>query len=102
MRTLKSALLLGCAAAVALTLGACREEEQDRSLAFQKGVYSGAPDTPVSEQARRAQRVRMRQGTLSGVGRGGGAAPPDVRPPAAPPSIPPRLLRQRGDGQRFR
>ena len=104
MRTLKSALLLGCAAAVTLTLGACREEEQDRVLMFQKGVYSGAPDTPVSQEARRAQRVRMRQGTLGGTDRGG-AAPPDVRPPAgamaAPPSLPLESLRRRGEGQRF-
>ncbi len=106
MQMLKTVLLLGCAAAVAVTLGGCREEEQDRILIFQKGVYSGAPDTPVSQQARRAQRVRMRQGNLSGGDRGGGgAAPPDVRPPAgamaAPPSIPLELLRRRGEGQRF-
>ncbi len=105
MQMLKSVLLLGCTAVVALTLGACREEEQDRNLAFQKGVYSGAPDTPVSQQARRAQRLRMRQGSLSGVDHGAGGAPPDVRPPAvapaAPPSIPSGLLRQRGEGQRF-
>lgn len=108
MHILKSVVLLGCAAAAALTLGACREEEQDRSLAFQKGVYSGAPDTPVSEQARRAQRERMHlQGSLGGVDRGGagGASPSDVRPPAGAvtrtPRSTPELLRRRGEGQRF-
>lgn len=110
MKTLKAVILLGCVAAAGLTLGACREEEQDRVLMFHKGAYSGKPDTRISEEARREQRARMRyQGALSGVDRqggGGGAAPPDVRPPAgatgaAPPALPPELLRQRGEGQRF-
>ncbi len=100
---LKSVLLLGCAAAVTLTLGACREEEQDRILIYQKGVYLGQADTPVSEQARRALRQRMRQqGSLSGVDYGGavGASPSDVRLPAGAVTATPQL-RRRGEGQRF-
>ena len=60
MKPVRIAVLLGCAAVVALSLGACRENEQGRVLLFQKGVYLGKADTEPSEQTRRAARNRMR------------------------------------------
>jgi len=85
-----SIAVLGCALAVALALGGCREDEQGRALTFDKGNYSGKPDTPLSAEAREKLRDRARhQGGLGGVDRGppGGAVPTgaDVRPPAAAP-----------------
>ena len=48
-------------------LGGCREEEQNRPLQFEKGVYSGAQDEALSEEARDALRGRVReQGALTG------------------------------------
>ncbi|MDP2621551.1 MAG: hypothetical protein Q8P46_15505, partial [Hyphomicrobiales bacterium] len=34
---------------LALGLGACREGEQGRPLTYQKGVYQGPQDTPLSD-----------------------------------------------------
>ena len=100
MNTLKAVFLLASAVVAGVTLAACREEEQGRILNYEKGVYLGKADAPVSETARRAQRERMRlQGGLTGIDRGG-AAPPDVRPPAASPASL-EQLRRRGEGQRF-
>ncbi len=94
---------MGLAAAVALTLGSCREEEQGRRIMFEPGVYLGKADTPISAAARRslstrAQRQNALAGGLSG-GAGGapGSAPPNVRPPSggAAAAIPLDALRQR-------
>ena len=95
----KSIGLLGCALVAALTLGACREEEQDRVLRFDKGEYAGRPDQPLTAEAREALKERMRhQGGLGGVDHGPAAAPPavsgDVRPPAMP-----EATRERSQGQ---
>lgn len=38
--------------ALAIGLGACREEEQDRPLTFEPGVYGGAPDEVLTDDAR--------------------------------------------------
>ncbi len=103
MRPAKFVLLLGCVAAAGVSLGACREDEQGRVLIFEKGVYLGKPDTPVSEDARRALSARIQhQNERAGPKGGGGSpsgAPPDVRPPAgaftgsAP--VPTDVLRER-------
>ena len=93
MRKPRAAILIGCAMAMAISLGACRENEQGRVLLYQKGVYLGKADTEPSEQARREARDRMRY-----LGRGGGGArsgrAPDVRSP--PRAVSPAALRQRG------
>lgn len=42
---------------LALGLGACRESEQGRPLAYEKGVYLGPQEAPLSEaQLRELQR----------------------------------------------
>ena len=97
MKPMRSVVLLGCAAVVAVSLGACRKDEQGRVLLYQKGVYLGKADTEPSEQALRAARDRMRYlGRGGGMGGGGVASgrAPDVRPPQQAAS--PATLRQRG------
>ncbi len=91
MKTGKLIVTLACLVAVGASLGACREDEQGRVLLFDKGVYLGKADTPITEEARRAIRSRMsRQAASRGFGGGGGGGggsslgrPPDVRPPSA-------------------
>ncbi len=103
MRPAKFVLLLGCVVVAGTSLGACREDEQGRVLLYDKGVYLGKPDTPVSEQARRALSIRIqRQNELSGPQGGGGpgsGTPPDVRPPASTPldALRERARRQSGN-----
>ncbi len=111
METLKTATVIGLAAVLALTLGACREDEQGRRLTYEPGVYKGKADTPVSEQARRAlkTRIQLQNGLAGGSGGAGGArrsAPPNVRPPAGAvgggrAAIPLDALRQRTRRQNF-
>jgi len=94
MKPMRSAVLLGCAAAVALSLGACREDEQGRVLLYQKGVYLGKADTEPSEQALGAARNRMGYlGRPGGIGGGGVASgrAPNVRPPSR--AVSPATLR---------
>jgi hypothetical protein len=87
MKTMKTALLLSGVMAASLVLGACRDEEQGRSLAYDKGNYAGKPDTKLSNATRRAlmERIHHQGGldTASGGASGtSGAAPgTDVRPP---------------------
>ncbi len=103
MALLKTATVMGLVAAVALTLGACREEEQGRQVMFEPGVYKGKPDTPISAEAKRLLRTRIQhQNELAyGLSGGGGGAPastpPNVRPPSggAAAAIPLDALRQR-------
>jgi len=45
-------------AGLALGLGACRENEQNRPLHLEKGTYSGQPDTELTEDQRRALQQR--------------------------------------------
>ena len=97
MRKSRAAIVIGCAAVVALSLGACREDEQGRVLLYQKGVYLGKADTEPSEQALGAARSRMRHlGRGGGMGGGGAVSvrAPNVRPPQR--AVSPTALRQRG------
>ena len=103
MKTGKLIITLACLVAVGASLGACREDEQGRVLLYDKGVYLGKPDTPVSQQARRALSIRIqRQNELTGPQGGGGpgsGTPPDVRPPASTPldALRERARRQSGN-----
>ncbi len=58
MRIPGTVLTGALALALAAGLAACREEEQDRPLHFEKGVYSGNPDTTLDDQQRRALEQR--------------------------------------------
>jgi hypothetical protein len=53
-RRCRTAALLGLLAALALTLQACREDEQGRILRFEPGTYRGEPDQALP-QARIAE-----------------------------------------------
>ncbi|MEJ1995599.1 MAG: hypothetical protein P8X75_10370 [Limibacillus sp.] len=56
--------LLGLVLVAGLTTG-CREEEQDRVLLLEPGVYQGKPDSPLSEATEEELRQRARnQGAL--------------------------------------
>lgn len=87
MKWMKTALLVGGVMATGLIVGACRENEQGRPLAYQKGHYAGNPDTPISEEARRSlmNRVHYQIGldSASGgtAGISGASSSADVRPP---------------------
>ena len=54
-------LVLAIGLIAALSVGACREEEQDRILIQQKGVYQGPADTPLTEEQLRELRFRASQ-----------------------------------------
>lgn len=89
MRPLWAPLTMVVLTVAAVSLGACREEEQGRVLLFQKGVYLGKADTNISMGARRAldQRIRRQSSGGGGSGGGGGSRPPDVRlPPDTSPA----------------
>lgn len=49
---MRKAIAILAVAAMAIGLGACREEEQDRPLTFEPGVYGGAPDQELTDDAR--------------------------------------------------
>ncbi len=99
----RTVTMMGLAAAVALTLGACREEEQGRRVMFEPGVYKGKADSPISAETKRSLRTRVQyQNELAyGMSGGGGgapaSAPPNVRPPSGggAAAIPLDALRQR-------
>jgi len=54
-------MILAIGLIAALSVGACREEEQGRILIQQKGVYQGQPDTALSEAQLRELRFRANQ-----------------------------------------
>ena len=54
-------MILALGLVSSLALGACREEEQDRILIQQKGVYQGQSDTPLTEEQLRELRFRANQ-----------------------------------------
>lgn len=53
--------LLAVAAGAALTLAACREDEQDRILLFEKGEYLGQPDEPLEAEELVGLRQRAKE-----------------------------------------
>ncbi len=74
MRT-SSVIVAGSLIAAGLVLGACREQEQDRVLLYEKGTYLGQLDTALSEETRVALRQRsqfQRSTTQAGAVPGGG------------------------------
>jgi len=50
---MKTALIASVAIILATGLAGCREEEQNRPLHLDKGVYSGKADTQLTEDQRR-------------------------------------------------
>ena len=54
-------LVLALGLMLSLAVGACREEEQDRILIQEKGVYQGQADSPLSEEQLRELRFRASQ-----------------------------------------
>lgn len=44
--------------ALAVTLTACRKEEQGRKLQYEKGTYLGQADTPLSAEEKSELRLR--------------------------------------------
>jgi hypothetical protein len=67
----KRVLFLGMVTLVALSLGACREEEQGRLLSFQAGEYRGSnPDKGFSKglTANLRNRTVHQSGTTAPIG----------------------------------
>ena len=63
-------------------LGACREEEQDRFIMFEPGVYKGQPDDTLSNADSNEMRNRTILQAGSNLGAGAiGKAAGDIRPP---------------------
>lgn len=89
MKAVKHTLMIGCVVTAALVLAACREDEKDRALSYDKGNYSGKPDAPLSADARMEIQDRVR--LQSGLDTPGGNNPSisavssatDVRPPSS-------------------
>ena len=94
-------VVLGCVVAVGVLLGACRENEQDRVLVYQKGNYLGKPDSAVSEGVLRALSARIQRQNENAGPSGGG--PPAGRPAAevtmSSAPLPMNVLRQRARRQ---
>ncbi len=84
-------VVLGCVVAAGVLLGACRENEQDRVLLYQKGNYLGKPDTAVSEGTLRALSAQI-QRQNERAGPAGGSHFSSVPPPEG-------VLRQRARRQ---
>ena len=57
---LRRALCLLLPIVVVVALSACREEEQGRSLGYEKGIYQGAVDEGLDPATREALRQRIR------------------------------------------
>lgn len=72
-------------------LSGCREEEQNRPLSHQKGVYQGKPDTSLSDNAvetlRQRARVYMGADPEGSAGAGGPAQPSAADRPSGPGSF---------------
>ena len=58
MSNMRTVLIASVAIVLAAGLAGCREEEQDRPLHLDKGVYSGKADTGLTEDQRRALERR--------------------------------------------
>ncbi len=64
MKLARSALIGLCVVVTGLTLSACREAEQGRPLAHNKGVYQGTPDQKLPPaQVRSLALQTERQGS---------------------------------------
>ena len=109
MRT-SSVIVAGSLIAAGLVLGACREQEQDRVLLYEKGTYLGQLDTALSEETRVAlrQRSQLQRTTPAGTVPGGGGsalgAAPGVPLRAARTGMPDAIrdaLRARARQQRY-
>ncbi len=72
----KRMLFLGLVAVVALSLGACREEEQGRLLSFEAGKFLGPnPDKAFSQDLQARLRARTVYQSGSGAPVGGAGKP---------------------------
>ncbi len=67
MANMRRILILLTAVAMAAALGACREEERNRPLAYEKGKYSGMKNAPLSEDRLRMLRQRHRTQASGGI-----------------------------------
>ncbi|MEM8877611.1 MAG: hypothetical protein AAGD23_07035 [Pseudomonadota bacterium] len=56
----KRLLVLIAAGSVAAMVAGCRENEQGRPLAFDKGVYGGQADQQISDETRKQLQDRVR------------------------------------------
>ena len=61
MGRLAALLLLGSFVLAALALTGCREEDQGRILLYDKGVYQGKTDAPLSDRTVGDLRQRARE-----------------------------------------
>ncbi len=91
MSTSKTILTICVLAGAAVVLAACDSSEQRVPLSYEKGVYLGKPDAPLSEETLSALRERAAyQGGFVNASSGGfmaadeTAAGSDVRPPGVP------------------
>ncbi len=50
--------MLAVAGALLALVPGCRDDEQNRPLHLEKGVYQGADDAPLTEEERRALQER--------------------------------------------
>jgi len=65
MRISKIALIGGCIVVIGLTVSACRQEEQNRPLSYDKGVYGGKQVQKLSKDEVRELDFRIKnQGSL--------------------------------------
>ncbi len=65
MRISKIALMGVCIAVIGLTVSACRQEEQNRPLSYNKGEYSGKQVQKLNKNEVRALDFRIKnQGSL--------------------------------------
>lgn len=56
----KRLLVTFAAIGVTALVAGCRDNEQDRPLAFDKGVYGGQADEEISEETRKQLQDRVR------------------------------------------
>jgi hypothetical protein len=61
MNTRRFAVSLGLAVATGLVLGACKQEDMNRIVLYEKGVYMGKPDDKLSSERERELNQRILQ-----------------------------------------
>ncbi len=57
----KRAVLITCALLVGISLGGCRESEQNRVQELEKGTYLGKPDQVLTDKQVDELRLRTRR-----------------------------------------